>query len=208
MKRQMHLLLADDQELVREAIAGFIRIMTGYRVAAVQDLPAALAAVRADGPFDLVLLDFQMPGMAGLRGLSDMVALQHGKPVAIISGCMSPSLVDEAFRSGASGYFPKTMTASAMIQALRLILAGDKYAPPEIIMQTRSTAPSAALPMLSQRETVVLRHVCRGLTNQEIALALGVHETTVKVHLKSICTKVDAKNRTQATLIAKNAGFR
>ncbi|MBC7675493.1 MAG: response regulator transcription factor [Rhodoferax sp.] len=203
----MNILLADDQELVRESIAGFIRQMTGYRVRAVPDLPSALDAVSVNGRFDLVLLDYQMPGMSGLRGLSDMVAKQGDKPVAIISGNMPPTMVELVFKSGASGYLPKTMAANSLIEALRMILAGEKYAPSQLIMSAQSRQLSAALPTLSQRETVVLRHVCRGMTNIEIATALGVHETTVKVHVKSICVKVDARNRTQATMIAKDAGF-
>ncbi len=153
----MHILLADDQELVRDAIAGFIRNATGFLVDAVHDLPAALAAVDDNGPSHLVLLDYQMPGMSGLSGLCDMVSRQQGKPVAIISGNMPPAMVEQVFASGASGYLPKSMTTNAMIQALLLILAREKYAPPDIILKMQNTAPSAALPMLSQRETVVLR---------------------------------------------------
>ena len=204
----MHILLADDHELVRDSIAGFIRRMTGFLVDAVRDLPSALEAVAVNGAFDLVLLDYQMPGMSGLTGLSEMVARQQGKPVAIISGNMPTSFVEEAFQSGAAGYLPKTMTTNAMIQSLRLILAGEKYAPPNFIMHPQRTPPSPALPTLSQRETVVLRQVCLGLTNIEIAKTLGLHETTVKVHVKSICTKVDARNRTQATVIARDDVFR
>jgi DNA-binding NarL/FixJ family response regulator len=204
----MRILLADDQELVRDAIAGFIRKMTGFLVDAVQDLPAALNAVGIHGPFDLVLLDYQMPGMCGLLGLTRMLTQQQGKPVALISGNMPASAVEVAFQSGASGFLPKTMTTNAMIQALRMILAGEKYAPPLLILQAQSHSPSSALPALSQRETVVLRHLCLGLTNLEVAKAIGVHETTVKVHVKSICTKLDARNRTQATFIAREAGFR
>lgn len=203
----MHILLADDQELVRDAIAGFIRRATGFLVEAVHDLPTALAAVDVNGPFHLVLLDYQMPGMSGLTGLCNMISRQQGKPVAIISGNMPSAMVEQIFAFGGAGYLPKSMTTNAMIQALLLILAGEKYAPPDIILQVPSSAPSAALPMLSQRETVVLRHICQGSTNGEIARALGVHETTVKVHVKSICTKVDARNRTQATIIARDAGF-
>ena len=181
--------------------------MTGYLVDAVHDLPAALDMVRAKGVFDLVLLDYQMPGMSGLQGLTQMVTQQKGKPVALISGNMPPSVIEEAFLSGASGYLPKTMGAQSLIQALRLILAGEKYAPPQIIMRAQTSQPSAALPTLTHRETVVLRHVCEGMTNIEVASVLGLHETTVKVQVKSICNKLEARNRTQATIIAKDAGF-
>lgn len=128
----MHILLVDDHELVRDSIAGFIRRVTGFLVDSVGDLPSALDAVEINGPFDLVLLDYQMPGMSGLDGLPDMVARQQGKLVAILSGSMPASLVEEVFRSGAAGYLPKTMTTNALIQALRLILAGEKICPAQL----------------------------------------------------------------------------
>ena len=203
----MRILLADDHKLVRDAIAGFIRTMTGFLADVVHDLPAALNMVRTKGVFDLVLLDYQMPGMGGLQGLTDMLTHQQGRPVALISGNMPPTAIEEAFQSGASGYLPKTMGAQSLILALRLILAGEKYAPPDIILAAGAGQPCTALPTLTQRETVVLRHVCEGMTNVQVAAMLGLHETTIKVHVKSICTKLDARNRTQATIIAKDAGF-
>lgn len=203
----MHLLLADDHELVRDTIADFIRVATGHEVSVAGDLPGAIAAVKANGPFDLVLLDYQMPGMFGLRGLTEMVALQQPRPVAIISGSMPYALVEHVFQSGGHGYLPKTMATHSMIAAIGMILAGEKYAPSEMILNAGQPPSTAALPNLTQREAVVLRHVCRGMTNLEIARELGLHETTVKVHVKSICSKIDARNRTQATMIAKEAGF-
>lgn len=203
----MKILLADDHELVRDTIAGFIRSRTGHEVTGASDLPEALAAVKAHGPYDLVLLDYQMPGMFGLRGLTQMVAQQAGRPVAILSGSMPFALIEHVFQSGGHGFLPKTMATQSMLAAIDMLLAGEKYAPSQVIMNAGQAQGATVLPNLTQREIVVLRHVCQGMTNQEIARELGVHETTIKVHVKSICGKIDARNRTQATMIAKEAGF-
>ncbi len=203
----MQILLADDHELVRDSIAAFIRSALACPVAVVADLPEAVTAARRGEGYDLVILDYQMPGMSGLRGLREMVSLQGVRPVALLSGSMPPALVEQAFHAGAHGYLPKSMAAGSLIAALRMILAGEKYAPPHLILQGGAAGASGALPSLTFRETAVLRHVCRGMTNHEIATALGLHEATVKVHVRSICTKIDARNRTQATIIAREAGF-
>ena len=86
----MKILIADDQELVREAIAAFLRMEPDFTVDATSDFPSAVEAVKRNGTYDLVLLDYMMPGMNGLSGLAAMKKLQEGKPVAILSGTAPP----------------------------------------------------------------------------------------------------------------------
>lgn len=203
----MHILLADDHELVRDTIIAFIQKDTGFQVDGVADLPQALRSVETQGPYDLVLLDYDMPGMFGLQGLSRMLNHKGAAAVAILSGTMPHVLVEQAFELGASGYLPKTLSPPSLIAAIRLILGGSKFAPSELVRSLASETTVSALPSLSPRESTVLRHLCCGMTNIEIAQALSLHEATVKIHIKSICDKMSARNRTHASVIAREAGF-
>ena len=203
----MNILLADDHELVRETIANFISHETGFRVDRAHDFPTAEQRVRDLGPFDLVILDYIMPGMDGLKGLGFMLEMQSGKPVALLSGHMPDSMIVRAFSVGAWGYLPKTMALSSMIAAIRMIHAGNKFVPASVVMGSSPAPREAPLPKLSDREAGVLRLVCRGMTNPEIAQELHLHEATIKIHVKSICTKIEARNRTEASIIAREAGF-
>ena len=97
------LLLADDHELVRETIADFLRLQGGFEVVTGQSFDEALAVVRAKGPFELVMLDYSMPGMDALSGLARMRS-QCNCPVAILSGTATPDVARRALSSGASGF--------------------------------------------------------------------------------------------------------
>ena len=203
----MKILLPDDHQPVREAIADFIQAKTGHHVEGVADLPAALAAVRCGGVFDLVLLDYQMPGMTGLHGHDQMLILQGVCPVALLSGSMPEALVQQALRSGAAGYLLKTMAPASLVAAIVIILAGGTYAPPALILRAKSDPTYTSLPTMSNRETEVLRCICRGMTNVETARKLGLHEAKIKLHVHALCVKFTALNRTQATIKAREVGF-
>jgi len=203
----MKILLADDQELVRDTIAAFLRLEPGLEVEVAADFPAALALVRQGGGYDLILLDYMMPGMNGLAGLAAMRGALPGLSVAILSGTAPRAVAEQALAEGAAGFLPKTMSTKTLIAAIRFMAAGEIYAP--MAMMTEREAPSATLAgaQLTTRETEVLRLLCRGMANKEIARELDLQEVTVKLHVKTLYRKIDAKNRTHAAMIAKEAGL-
>ncbi|MGB0695886.1 MAG: response regulator transcription factor [Rhodospirillaceae bacterium] len=204
----MRILLADDHELVRETISSFLEREGGFEVSHAEDLPQALDAIKASGPFDLVLLDYSMPGMDGLAGLAQATAENGKDSVAIMSGTADRSIAQEALEAGAAGFLPKTMAAKSLIHAVRFMLAGEQYAP--IKFMTEPSAAEQPHPLkdsLSEREFEVLGALCRGLSNKEIARELDLQEVTIKLHVKTLCRKLDARNRTQAAMIAKDQGL-
>ena len=203
----MRILLADDQELVRDTIAAFLRQEDGLTVEVARDFPAAVDLVRALGVFDLVLLDYMMPGMNGLAGLAAMKKVQGTKPVAIISGSAPRSVAEQALAEGAAGFLPKTMSTRSLVAAVRFMAAGEIYAPISLMTERDAAPPTVAGAQLTTRELDVLKRLCRGLANKEIARELDLQEVTVKLHIKTLYRKIAAKNRTHAAMIAKEAGL-
>lgn len=203
----MRILLADDQELVRDTIAAFLRQEDGLTVEVARDFPTALDLVRSMGAFDLVLLDYMMPGMNGLAGLAAMKKQQGTKPVAIISGTAPRAIAEQALSEGAAGFLPKTMSTRSLVAAVRFMAAGEVYAPISLMTERDTTPVTVAGAQLTSREMDVLKRLCRGLANKEIARELELQEVTVKLHIKTLYRKIAAKNRTHAAMIAKEAGL-
>ena len=203
----MRILLADDQELVRDTIAAFLGQEDGLTVEVARDFPAALDLVRSMGAFDLVLLDYMMPGMNGLAGLAAMKKQQGTKPVAIISGTAPRAIAEQALSEGAAGFLPKTMSTRSLVAAVRFMAAGEVYAPISLMTERDTTPVTVAGAQLTARELDVLKRLCRGLANKEIARELELQEVTVKLHIKTLDRKIAAKNRTHAAMIAKEAGL-
>lgn len=203
----MRILLADDHDMVRESIAAYLTSVGGADVSSTVNLPDALDEIEKNGPFDLVLLDYNMPGMFGLEGLVQALKCNGGTGVAILSGSAPPHTVQDALDAGAIGYLPKTMGAKSLLNAIRFMSAGEVYVP-VTLMREEAAAPEHPLAqLLSQRETEVLGGLCRGQSNKEIARDLELQEVTIKLHVRTLCRKLKAKNRTQAALTAKEAGL-
>ena len=200
----MKLIIADDHELVRDAIVAFLDMQPDFEVVAVSDLPAALARV-GEG-FDLVLLDYEMPGMDGLAGLTKMQEATEA-PVALLSGSADRTVAQQALDQGAMGFVPKTIGAKSLVNAIRFMAAGEVYAPVKFMTEETEAEPHALAKILTEREMQVLDGLCRGLSNKEIAREIDLQEVTVKLHVKTACRKLGAKNRTQAALSAKAAGL-
>ncbi|KZB61038.1 LuxR family transcriptional regulator [Thalassospira lucentensis] len=215
----MNILLADDHDLVRDGITSFLKTAAPeVEIAQAKDFAEALSIVDGDTPVELTILDLNMPGMNGLSGLTVMRQKHPEIPVVILSGSVKRSDVLNALEHGASGYLPKTLSGKSLINALRLILSGEKYIPSALLEDDGSNsrpgeidldglAPDNPLRQLTNREREVLALLTKGLSNKEIAKQLTVREITVKVHLTGIFKKLGAANRTQAVKIAMQLGW-
>ena len=213
------LLLADDHDLVRDGITSFLKAAApDLHILEAKDFGEALNVVSGDHSVDLAVLDLNMSGMNGLSGLNVMRQKFPNMPVVILSGSVKRTDVLNALDQGASGYLPKTLSGKALVNALRLVLSGEKYIPATLLEDTgRNTKPGeidleglepdSPLRQLTNREREVLALLTKGLSNKEIAKRLDVREITVKVHLTGIFKKLGAANRTQAVKIAMQLGW-
>lgn len=203
----LRILIADDHDMVRETIAMFLDADGATVTEAASDLASALGKIRDEGPYDLVLLDYTMPGMSGLDGLQSAIAENGGKPVGLISGTATRLVAEQAMDMGAIGFLPKTLPAKSLVNAVRFMAAGETYVPVTFMSGKDDPVETAFEKALSDRERQVLRGLMAAKSNKEIARDLDLQEVTIKLHVKTLCRKLDAKNRTDAAMIARDAGF-
>lgn len=185
-------------------MAAFL-VAEGIEAHATVDGYAALRATLNEDRFDLALVDDALPGMGGFAGFSGLVTELAPTPFALMSASTSLALAEAALLAGARGFVPKKMAARAMVSAVRLMAAGETFAPMALLQP--EPAPASLLSPLTAREVAVLRGICAGKSNKEIARDLDLQEVTVKLHAKTLCRKLAAKNRTHAAMIARTAGM-
>jgi len=204
----MRILIADDHDLLRETLSMFLASEGSIDTALASTLDAALDLIQSEEKFDLIMLDYNMPGMAGLNGLKRAMEASGGSPVALMSGIASRSVAEEALSFGAAGFVPKTLAAKTLVNAVRFMAMGEKYAPIDFMTADDPTvAPNPLDQKLSRRELQVLEGLSKGKSNKEIARDLDLQEPTIKLHVKTLYRKIGAANRTQAALIAKEEGL-
>ena len=204
----MRILIADDHDLLRETLSMFLASEGSIDTALASTLDAALDLIQSEEKFDLIMLDYNMPGMAGLNGLKRAMEASGGSPVALMSGIASRSVAEEALSFGAAGFVPKTLAAKTLVNAVKFMAMGEKYAPIDFMTADDPTvAPNPLAQKLSRRELQVLEGLSKGKSNKEIARDLDLQEPTIKLHVKTLYRKIGAANRTQAALIAKEEGL-
>jgi DNA-binding NarL/FixJ family response regulator len=208
----IRVVVADDQAMVRR---GF-RLMLDDEpdmevVAEAGDGEQAVRAIRALTP-DVALMDIRMPGVNGLEATRRLA----GQPTRIIvlTTFDLDEYVYEALRAGAAGFLTKEAPAEQLIEAVRVVAAGDGMLTPGVTRRVieafaRTPAPrrSPALDSLTARELEVLRLMARGLSNPEIAAELFISDTTAKTHVSRILTKLGLRDRIQAVIFAYESGL-
>jgi DNA-binding NarL/FixJ family response regulator len=209
------LLLADDQELVR----------TGFRLILNAEPDLDVAGEAGDGSQavneaarvrpDVVLMDVRMPGVDGIEATRRLGKLTPNPPrVLMLTTFDLDQYVYDALRAGASGFLLKDAPAAQLVDAIRVVAAGDALLAPTVTRRmiaefARRPLPAdePALAELTGRELEVLKLVARGRSNAEIAKQLYIGDATVKTHVKRVLAKLSLRDRVQAVVLAYETGL-
>jgi DNA-binding NarL/FixJ family response regulator len=204
LNRPIKVLIVDDHPLMRSGIAGEINAHRDMTVIAeAEDGVSALSLFRAHRP-DVTLLDLKMPRMNGIDCLTAIRSEFPHARVVVLTTATGDIQATRAFRAGAVGFLLKDTLRSELVNTIRLVHAGGRRIPEEIAQQM---AEHSVDDVLSDREIEILRGVARGRPNKIIAAELAISENTVKNHIKSILSKLDADDRTHAVTIAVKRGY-
>ncbi|MET9631189.1 response regulator transcription factor [Lentzea sp. NPDC006480] len=205
--------VVDDQAMVRESFVALLDAQPGIEVVgSAGDGAEAVRGIENLNP-DVVLMDVRMPTMDGLEATRRL--RDHPCRVIVLTTFHLDEYVYEALRGGASGYLLKDAPAAELIHAVHVVAAGEALLSPAVtkrlIAEFARHAPPpvrpAALESFTGRETEILRHLARGLSNLEIADRLGLSEQTVKTHVSRVLAKLGARDRAQAIVISYESGL-
>jgi DNA-binding NarL/FixJ family response regulator len=219
----MKVLLVDDHALIRDAMRGILLVLQAdAEVLEAGTCHQALEFVRLHGDIALVLLDLRMPDRDGLDLLAELRQRYPAIGVVMLSALNDRESITAALDAGALGFIPKTAPREILLGALRLILAGGVYIPPDILVPGRAPVvppvPLSGLPPdtrrptpaelgLTGRQMDVLWLMMQGKNNKLICRALDLAEPTVKNHVSAILKALNVSNRTEAVLAAAALGW-
>ena len=211
-------LLVDEHRLIRAGLRLLLADHADIQVIGeAEDGESCLRAVRNERP-DVVLLDIALPRMNGVRVTHRLIRERFvpGLQVIVLTPSADDEQIVEALRAGARGLLIKDIAPDRLVDAIRVVANGDAYLSPSVTRRllerfaerlTTGVAEQTRLAMVSERETEVLRLLARGMTNREIAEHLVVSEPTVKSHISHVLVKLSVRDRTQAVILAYEAGL-
>ncbi len=216
----MKFLLVDDHALIRDALRGVIaELQNDAVVLEAETCRQALALIQQHPDLALILLDLRLPDQDGFEALAQLRESYPAISVVMLSAFNDRDNVVKALDGGALGFIPKTGSREVLLSALRLILAGGIYIPPEILTRapvvtavsapatTAERRPSPSELGLTERQVEVLALMMQGKSNKLICRALGLAEPTVKNHVSAILKALAVSNRTEAVLAVAALGW-
>lgn len=215
---QISVLIADDQSLVREGLRILLQHERDIEVVGqARDGEEAVELARSLHP-DVILMDIRMPRAGGVEAtrLITADAALNSVRILVLTTFEDEETVGAALRAGASGFIGKGSEPETLIDAIRVVHAGDSLLSPTatravieryVIGRSDSAGPPERLAALTIRELDILTHVARGLTNEQIAAQLGISSATVKTHVNRTMTKLDVHDRSQLVVLAFTSGL-
>jgi two-component system nitrate/nitrite response regulator NarL len=211
----MKILIVDDHPIYRKGLIALLDQMEpDTALLQANDGAQAMALIAENDDLDVVTLDLVIPGMDGLQAIAEFAKIRPELPVIILASSENPSDVRAALANGALGYVPKSAAEHTLLSAIRIVLNGEIYVPPFVLLQTKSRhlanlkiESGSDKPVLTDRQIEVLRRISAGQLNKIIAIELGISEKTVKSHITAIFKALNVMNRSQAVVIAREAGF-
>ena len=214
----MKLLIVDDHGLVREGLKAILG-QSDLKAECLEawDEISIWQCLKEHPDVNLVLLDIQLPGLSGMDLLRRIAKEHPAMPVIMLSADHDSQTVSQALQWGASGFMPKNSLNQVLISAIRLVLAGGVYIPPEALLKSSpkpqpASTNKAALQLdslgLTNRQLDVLRLLVKGLSNKRISRQIDLAEATVKIHIRGILRTLGVTNRTEALVKLTEMGYR
>jgi len=220
----VRLMVVDDHTLFRRGLVALLA--SDSTLAVIGEASDAGEAVRKAAALqpDVILLDNHLPGATGVQSLPDLKQAAPSARTILLTVSEDEQDLQAALRGGANGYLLKTIEGDMLLAAIQRVMRGQPVVSPELMgklvagLQARAPgAPSGPAPLsaaadtgpsLSPREQEVLRQIARGASNKEIARALEIAETTVKIHVQHILRKLGVSSRVQAAVVVTSGGVR
>lgn len=197
------IVIVDDHPLFRKALnQALATSLTSAEIIEAGSLDELTTRLAADRAVDLILLDLTMPGVQGLSGLLFLRAQYPEIPVVVVSASEDATTIRNAIGFGASGYVPKSQPVDGIRMAVRKVLEGEIWVPPDVDLEGQSVEAElvARLSTLTPQQVRVLMMLGEGLLNKQIAYRLNVSEATIKAHVSAILQKLGVDSRTQAVI--------
>jgi DNA-binding NarL/FixJ family response regulator len=212
----IRVLICDDQALVRGGFRAILGTKPEIEVVGEAENGAEAVALAERRQPDVILMDIRMPILDGVEATRRLVAQGSPARILVLTTFDLDEYVHAAIRAGASGFLLKDVTPAELLEAIRVVAAGDALLAPSVtrrlLARFATTLPvgdhtSEALAQLTARETEVLRLLAGGLSNAEIAMELVISEATIKTHISSVLRKLGLRDRVQAVILAYETGL-
>ncbi|SIO85515.1 DNA-binding response regulator, LuxR family [Nocardiopsis sp. JB363] len=213
------MVLADDEAMMRAGIRAILATVPGFEVVGEAADGAEAVSLVAELAPDVALLDVQMPGTDGLAATEAITAEYPGTSVVILTTFSEDAYIARALSGGAAGFVLKSGDPNQLVSGVRAVVEGGAYLSPEVARRvidelgagdgrlSRAASARERVSALTDRERDVLALLGEGCSNDEVARRLAIAPGTAKVHVRSILTRLDLRNRVQAAVLAHEAGL-
>lgn len=210
----MKILLVDDHALFRDGMH-YVLSQLSDRVDILDagNFRDALEIAKNHPDLDLVLLDLNMPDSEGAASVRLFHERHPSSPIVVISASDQRSDISQVMNSGAMGFISKMSSGATMLNALRVVLSGEVYLPPQLLLHALQQGPEDKHSGrsnefgLTPRQMEVLQHIARGLSNKDVAMCVGLAEGTVKIHVAAIFAALRVNKRLDAVQAAQRLGL-
>ncbi|MEV8379221.1 response regulator transcription factor [Kribbella sp. NPDC056861] len=214
--QRIHILIVDDQELMRRGTRMLLDAEDGLEVVGEASTGQEAVYYAAELTPDVVLMDVRMPGMNGIEATRRIVLDTPQSKVLVLTTFDLDEFAFGGLRAGASGFLVKNAPPAELVHAIKVVAAGEALVSPRVTRSMldhfssqfpRGAGEDSSLADLTDRETEVFAAIAKGMNNAEIATSLRLSESTVKTHVGRVLAKIDARDRVQAVIIAYEQGL-
>ncbi len=202
----MKILLADDHALFRDGLILNIKQQNiDAEINSSGSYREALDALK-NAPYpEAIILDLDMPDMSWQQGLPLLQKASPKSKIIIVSAIEDAAVIKQVMNKGVKGYIPKRLEPKVIMAAIKLVLEGGTYLPPQLLknISDKTTKNKDKKSLLTPRQKEVLQYIAHGLSNKQIAYEMQISEATVKLHINALLKALKANNRTQALVMAQ-----